>query len=65
MSFKIPEYTELEIALTCPSRIYSEDRKYRIIWGNHFLRGFDNELDAKNSIRFFSSFLQNIKFIKG
>jgi hypothetical protein len=29
---RVPEYSELEIALTPKERIYSKDRKHRVYW---------------------------------
>lgn len=65
MSYEIPAYTQLEIELTSPERIYSEDRIHRVYWHKHFLRGFDNVEDAKNNANFFKGFLENITYRKG
>ena len=62
---EIPVYSELEIALTPSERIYSPDRIYRVYWHHHFLRRFDNEMDCVNAIKWFKSFLDGIKYIKG
>lgn len=63
--FYVPDYSDLEINLTHKSRIYSEDRPFRVIWNNHFLRGFETEDECKHSLRFFRGFLNNIHYQYG
>lgn len=69
MMYNIPTYSVLEIALTPPERIYSEDMKHRIWWNGKFLRNFKTEEACKNALSWFSSFLNaensKLEYIKG
>lgn len=45
--------------------VYSEDRKHRIYWHGHFLRGYKTKEECMVALAWFETFLISLKYVKG